>query len=101
MPTSNRTMAYPPLDPDAVLWPTPSSIAGIDSLIMMHGWSYDERHLFALRPSSSPGGDDRVAPRADPRSRRLRLVPQLRQPDRKSSPQVANAAVEAVPWCCR
>jgi hypothetical protein len=49
MSISNRPAAYPPLDPNAVLWSTRPPAAGTDLLIMMHGWSYDERHLFALR----------------------------------------------------
>lgn len=50
---SNRLAAYPPLDPDAVLWSNRPPGAGTDLLVMMHGWSYDERHLFALRPRFS------------------------------------------------
>ena len=39
---------YPSLDPTVVLWSSRLA-AGSDLLIMMHGWSYDERHLFTLR----------------------------------------------------
>jgi phospholipase/carboxylesterase len=41
-------MIHPPLDPEAVLWSTTSPQPGADLLIMMHGWSYDETHLFSL-----------------------------------------------------
>lgn len=39
---------YPLLDPTAVLRSS-RLLAESDLLIMMHGWSYDERHLFTLR----------------------------------------------------
>jgi phospholipase/carboxylesterase len=47
--SSNRATRYSPLDPDAVLWSGTPADPDSALLIMMHGWSYDERHLFALR----------------------------------------------------
>lgn len=51
MSISNRPAAYPPLDPDAVLWSNRPPGAGSDLLVMMHGWSYADdvmRVIFAV-----------------------------------------------------
>ncbi|AYG02620.1 alpha/beta hydrolase [Gryllotalpicola protaetiae] len=40
----------PAIDPQHVLWSHPADErAGRPLLVLMHGWSYDEHHLFALR----------------------------------------------------
>ena len=41
----------PSIDTDAVLWSVPEAERpGKPLLVMMHGWSYDETHLFQLTP---------------------------------------------------
>jgi hypothetical protein len=55
-----RTRPNARIDPGAVLWSVPGrERVGRPLLVMMHGWSYDETHLFELAPrmptdSSSP-----------------------------------------------
>jgi phospholipase/carboxylesterase len=94
--TSNRSAAYPPLDPDAVLWSAPAPAAGSDLLIMMHGWSYDERHLFALRPSL-PEHVTIASLRAPiPEAGGYAWFPSAGNPIGDPSPQIANAAAGAV-----
>jgi len=50
--SSPRTMA---IDPDAVLW-SADEHERVDRplLVMMHGWSYDETHLFRVAPRLPP-----------------------------------------------
>jgi phospholipase/carboxylesterase len=46
-----RSKSDPSIDGDAVLWSAPKSDRhGKPLLVMMHGWSYDETHLFQLTP---------------------------------------------------
>jgi phospholipase/carboxylesterase len=96
MPVSNRSMDYPPIDPGAVLWSASPPVAGTDLLIMMHGWSYDERHLFALRPRL-PRDLTVASLRAPiPEAGGYAWFPSSGNPIGDPRPQVANAAVEAV-----
>ena len=96
MATSNRLAAYPPLDPDSVLWSTPAPAPGSDLLIMMHGWSYDERHLFALRPHL-PERLTIASLRAPiPEAGGYAWFPSSGNPIGDPHPAVANAAAEAV-----
>jgi phospholipase/carboxylesterase len=46
-----RTRPNARIDPEAVLWSVPGrERVGRPLLVMMHGWSYDETHLFELAP---------------------------------------------------
>jgi phospholipase/carboxylesterase len=93
---TNRSAAYPPLDPEAVLWSTRPPAAGSDLLIMMHGWSYDERHLFALRPYL-PAQLTIASLRAPiPEVGGYAWFPSSGNPIGDPRPTVANAAAEAV-----
>ncbi|WP_285114373.1 dienelactone hydrolase family protein [Leifsonia sp. fls2-241-R2A-40a] len=92
---SNRTSNYPPLDPDAVLWSHSKADPDSDLLIMMHGWSYDERHLFALRsrlPQELTIASLR-APIAEAGG--YAWFPSSGNPIGDPRPEVANAAVDA------
>lgn len=96
MSSSRRAPAYPPLDPEAVLWSTRQRSASTDLLIMMHGWSYDERHLFALRPHL-PEGLTIASLRAPiPEAGGYAWFTSAGNPIGHPRPQVANAAVDAV-----
>ncbi|MGN7797771.1 alpha/beta hydrolase [Leifsonia sp. 22587] len=89
-------MKYPPLDPDSVLWAHSPGGPDSDLLIMMHGWSYDERHLFALRP--------RLPQELTIASLRAPIAeaggyawfPSSGNPIGNPRPEVANAAVDSV-----
>lgn len=92
---SKRLTIYPPLDPEVVLWSTAAE-AGADLLIMMHGWSYDERHLFALR-SHLPAHLTVASLRAPiAEAGGYAWFPSSGNPIGNPRPQVANAAVDAV-----
>lgn len=94
--SSNRTSNYPALDPDAVLWSHSPAAPHSDLLIMMHGWSYDERHLFALRtrlPQELVIASLR-APIAEAGG--YAWFPSSGNPIGNPRPAVANAAVDAV-----
>jgi phospholipase/carboxylesterase len=96
VPTSNRSATYPPIDPDAVLWSTRAPAAGRDLLVMLHGWSYDERHLFALRPRL-PEQLTIASLRAPiPEAGGYAWFPSSGNPIGNPRPQIANAATEAV-----
>jgi phospholipase/carboxylesterase len=96
MSISNRPAAYPPLDLDAVLWSNRPPGAGTDLLVMMHGWSYDEHHLFALR-SHLPEHLTIASLRAPiPAAGGYAWFPSSGNPIGNPRPQVANAAVDAV-----
>lgn len=87
---------YPRLDPAAVLWSTPAPAAAADLLVMMHGWSYDERHLFTLRPHL-PKGLAIAALRAPiPEAGGYAWFPSSGNPIGNPRPDVANAAVDSV-----
>lgn len=89
-------LRYPDLDPDAVLWTTSGSGTVADLIIMMHGWSYDERHLFALR-SHLPENLTIASLRAPiPEAGGYAWFPSAGNPIGNPRPQVANAAVDAV-----
>lgn len=95
MPTPHNP-TYPPLDPDAVLWAGRRPAAAADLLVMMHGWSYDERHLFALR-SHLPENLTIASLRAPiPEAGGYAWFPSSGNPIGNPRPQVANAAVDAV-----
>lgn len=86
---------YPPLDPTAVLWSSRLS-AGSDLLVMMHGWSYDERHLFALR-DELPSDLVIASVRAPiPEAGGYAWFPSAGNPIGDPQPAVANAAADAV-----
>lgn len=92
----DRTTKYPPLDPGTVLWSDTAADADSDLLIMMHGWSYDERHLFALRshlPQKLTIASLR-APIAEAGG--YAWFPSSGNPIGNPRPDVANAAVDAV-----
>jgi phospholipase/carboxylesterase len=94
--THHNSTPYPQLDPDAVLWARPAPAAAADLLIMMHGWSYDERHLFALRPHL-PESLTIASLRAPiPEAGGYAWFPSNGNPIGNPRPPVANAAVDAV-----
>lgn len=96
MSSARHATAYPSLDADAVLWSTPQCSASTDLLIMMHGWSYDERHLFALRVDL-PAGLTIASLRAPiPEAGGYAWFPSAGNPIGNPDPHVANAAVDAV-----
>jgi phospholipase/carboxylesterase len=97
LPTIYDPTTYPKLDPDAVLWSnTAQPSADSDLLIMMHGWSYDERHLFSLR-SCLPRSLTIASLRAPiPEAGGYAWFPSTGNPIGNPRPQIANAAVEAV-----
>jgi phospholipase/carboxylesterase len=85
------------IDPNAVLWSAPKSERhGRPLIVLMHGWSYDETHLFAFRstlprqlvvaslraPFSEAGG--------------FAWFPSRGNPIGDPQPAVANAAVNGV-----
>jgi phospholipase/carboxylesterase len=90
---------YPQLDPNAVLWSSELS-AESDLLIMMHGWSYDERHLFALR-DELPTDLVIASVRAPvPEAGGYAWFPGAGNPIGDPQPAVANAAADVVlDWC--
>lgn len=92
---SNRTTMYPPLDPAAVLWSHTPADPDSDLLIMMHGWSYDERHLFALR--SRLPEEITIASLRGPIAEAggYAWFPSSGNPIGNPRPEVANAAVDA------
>jgi hypothetical protein len=48
-PRRFRVPASTALDPDYVLWSAPAKQrADRPLIVLLHGWSYDERHLFAF-----------------------------------------------------
>jgi phospholipase/carboxylesterase len=94
--SSVRPTTYPPLDPDTVLWSDAAADPGSDLLIMMHGWSYDERHLFALRPHL-PRDLTIASLRAPiPEAGGYAWFPSSGNPIGNPRPEVADAAVDAV-----
>src|SRR4030081_1650027 len=93
----SRVPASTALDPDYVLWSAPATQrADRPLIVLLHGWSYDERHLFAFAhlfpqemvvasvraPYAEAGGHARVPSRGNP----------IGNPQ----PRVANDATEAV-----
>jgi len=91
---STRT-PYPPLEPTAVLWSSSLS-AGADLLVMMHGWSYDERHLFAFR-DELPTDLVIASVRAPiPEAGGYAWFPSAGNPIGDPQPAVANAAADVV-----
>jgi phospholipase/carboxylesterase len=87
---------YPPLNPDTVLWSNGATDSDTDLLVMMHGWSYDERHLFALRhhlPRQLTVASLR-APIAEAGG--YAWFPSSGNPIGDPQPATANAAVDAV-----
>jgi phospholipase/carboxylesterase len=94
--STNHTLNYPPLDPDAVLWSHSAADPDSHLLIMMHGWSYDERHLFGLRPQL-PQELTIASLRAPiPEAGGYAWFPSSGNPIGNPRPAVANAAVDAV-----
>lgn len=87
--------AYPPLDPTAVLWSSELS-AESDILIMMHGWSYDERHLFALRDDLAMHLVIASVRAPIPEAGGYAWFPSVGNPIGDPQPAVANAAADAV-----
>lgn len=87
---------YPPLDPTDVLWSKTSNGGYSNLLVMMHGWGYDERHLFALQPSLPPNLTiaSLRAPFAEGGGHAW--FPSSGNPIGNPQPWVANAAVDAV-----
>ncbi|MBT1664949.1 alpha/beta hydrolase [Curtobacterium flaccumfaciens] len=86
---------YPLLDPTAVLWSS-RLLAESDLLIMMHGWSYDERHLFALR-DEFPEDLVIASVRAPiPEAGGYAWFPSVGNPIGDPQPAVANAAADVV-----
>jgi phospholipase/carboxylesterase len=87
---------YLRLDPDVVLWSAPPPAATADLLVMMHGWSYDERHLFSLQPHL-PDGLAIASLRAPiPEAGGYAWFPSSGNPIGNPRPDVANAAVDSV-----
>jgi len=94
--SSNRPATYPPLDPNTVLWSSTPTDPNSDLLIMMHGWGYDERHLFAFRPDL-PEQLTIASLRAPLREAGgYAWFPSSGNPIGNPRPAVANAAVDAV-----
>ena len=87
---------YPPLDPGAVLWSHTPADPDSDLLIMMHGWSYDERHLFALR--SRLPEEITIASLRGPIAEAggYAWFPSSGNPIGNPRPEVANSAVDSV-----
>lgn len=86
---------YPLLDPTAVLWSSGLS-AGSDLLITMHGWSHDERHLFAFR-DELPTDLVIASVRAPiPEAGGYAWFPSAGNPIGDPQPAVANAAADVV-----
>lgn len=90
----------PVIDPENVLWSHPASEReGRPLLVLMHGWSYDERHLFALRRRLP---DDLVVAsvRSDwPEAGGFAWFPSRGNPIGDPQPAVANqAAASVVDW---
>jgi phospholipase/carboxylesterase len=96
MSVPRPSTAYPPIDPDAVLWSRTPPDGGSDLLIMMHGWSYDERHLFALRPDLPPALTIASVRAPIPEAGGFAWFPSSGNPIGNPRSQVANAAVDAV-----
>ena len=88
--------AYPPLDPSAVLWSSTSNNDYANLLVMMHGWSYDERHLFALQPSLPPHLTIASVRAPLPEAGGYAWFPSRGNPIGNPQPWIANAAVDAV-----
>jgi phospholipase/carboxylesterase len=85
------------LDPWHVLWPAPEpQRAGRPLVVAMHGWSYDERHLFAFaRPFPAQMVVASVrAPHADAGG--YAWFPSRGNRSGNPQPRIANDAAEAV-----
>jgi phospholipase/carboxylesterase len=85
------------LDPECVLWSAPEpKRAGRPLIVAMHGWSYDERHLFAfahLFPSDMVVASVRAP---TPEAGGFAWFPSRENPIGDPQPRVANAAAESV-----
>ncbi len=82
---------------EAVTWSKDERACGSRPLlVMLHGWSYDETHLYRLITPRLPEGRGRLGPGSHPRSRRIRLVSEPGNPIGDPQPAVANAAAEDV-----
>lgn len=85
------------LDPGHVLWSAPEpQRAGRPLIVLMHGWSYDERHLFRFAPAFP--GDMVVASVRAPYAEAggYARFPSRGNPIGDPQPRVANDATEAV-----
>jgi phospholipase/carboxylesterase len=88
------------INPDAVLWSADEHArADRPLLVMMHGWSYDETHLFRLTPHLPPEVVIASVRARTPEAGGYAWFPSAGNPIGNPRPQVANTAVhEVMTW---